>query len=82
MQIISNDKLSKVSLGTKGRARPQIQVAKNCWVAASVSSGGYCLVGCTVSPGFDFRDWELGKQSDLLNKFPRYQTTIRKYTTV
>lgn len=81
MQIITN-KLTRVSLGTKGRARPQLLVPKGSWMAASVCSGRYCLVGCTVSPGFDFRDWELGKRSELLDRFPQYQSAIRKYTTV
>jgi predicted cupin superfamily sugar epimerase len=82
MQIISNGKLSRLFLGTKRRGRPQQVISKNSWMAASVGSGGYCLVGCTVSPGFDFRDWELGKRSDLLSQFPQYRSIIRKYTTV
>ena len=31
---------------------------------------GYALVGCTVSPGFDFADFELAKASDLHSLFP------------
>lgn len=35
-------------------------VAANRWFGARLPSGsGFCLVGCQVSPGFDFRDFEL-----------------------
>jgi predicted cupin superfamily sugar epimerase len=82
MQIIRNDRLSKIRLGTGAKARPQLLVSKESWMAASIGSGRYCLVGCTVSPGFDFRDWELGKREELLKRYPQYKSTIRKYTTV
>lgn len=80
--LIKEGRLSKLTLGSTGRGTPQILIEKGCWVAVSISSGHYCLVGCTVSPGFDFRDWELGKRSDLLTLFPRHRAVIEKYTTV
>ena len=82
LQIMKDGRLSRLRLGTEGRGTPQILVEKGCWMAASVSHGSYCLVGCTVSPGFDFRDWELGKRRDLLTLFPRHRAVIEKHTTV
>lgn len=38
--------------------RPQIIVPPGCWQAAA-SLGEWTLVGCTVSPGFDFDGFEL-----------------------
>jgi predicted cupin superfamily sugar epimerase len=35
-----------------------ITVPERCWQAAR-STGSYTLVGCTVGPGFDFRDFQL-----------------------
>lgn len=32
---------------------------------------GYSLLGCTVSPGFDFRDFELADQTLLSSNFPQ-----------
>ncbi len=37
---------------------PQIAVPPNAWQAAK-SLGDYTLVGCTVSPGFDFAHFEI-----------------------
>lgn len=42
-----------------GRAeRPQIVVPKYCWQSAR-SLGDWTLVGCTVSPGFQFSGFEM-----------------------
>ena len=30
----------------------------------------YSLVGCTVSPGFDFSDFELASRAQLLQQYP------------
>ena len=81
MYIIAKDRLSKLCLGTKGRADPQVLVRRGSWVAAFVGSGDYCLVGCTVSPGFDFRDWQIGERSKLIARFPKFKSVVKKYTT-
>lgn len=39
-------------------ARPQVVVPKDAWQSAA-TSGGWTLVGCTVSPGFRFEGFEL-----------------------
>ena len=38
--------------------RPQILVPAGCWQSA-VSKGEFTLVGCTVSPGFEFVGFEM-----------------------
>jgi len=41
-------------------ARPQVIVPKNAWQSAELSLGSdWGLVGCTVSPGFQFDGFEL-----------------------
>ena len=47
-------------LGTDLRAgeRPQVMVPAGAWQAANPRDA-YCLVGCTVVPGFDFAGFEL-----------------------
>ena len=37
---------------------PQVIVPKNCWQSAT-TTGAWTLVGCTVSPGFEFSGFEL-----------------------
>jgi predicted cupin superfamily sugar epimerase len=47
--------------------RPQVLVPAGCWQTA-VSRGEFTLVGCTVSPGFEFGEFELapdGWQPDI-----------------
>jgi predicted cupin superfamily sugar epimerase len=60
---------------------PQYTIPGHTWFAASVEEpDDYSLVGCTVSPGFDFADFELGKREELLKMFPQHFGVIRKYT--
>ena len=40
----------------------------------------FSLVGCMVSPGFDFEDFELFETDDLLSQYPSYSEIIRKMT--
>lgn len=57
----------------------QCTVPANCWFAAEVSDkNNYALVGCTVSPGFDFKDFEIGKKEELIKSFQQHETIIRK----
>lgn len=40
----------------------------------------YSLVGCTVSPGFDFNDFELANHEDLLRDYPAAMDMINRLT--
>ena len=51
------------------------------WFASKVMDGGeYGLVGCTVSPGFDFNDFELAEKRQLIANYPRYSELIDQLT--
>lgn len=39
---------------------------------------GYCLVGCTVSPGFDFMDFETGETDTLKKAFPGHIPLVER----
>ncbi|MHA1528926.1 MAG: cupin domain-containing protein [Alphaproteobacteria bacterium] len=41
--------------------RPQVLVPPGCWQSA-VSRGEFTLVGCTVSPGFEFGGFEMAPE--------------------
>lgn len=82
LHIIDNGKLSRVRLG-KGKGEvPQTVVKANTWFAASLNGKTYCLVGCTMSPGFNYQDWELGKREELAGEYPQHKAIINRYTTV
>ena len=59
----------------------QVVIPKNTWFAAHLKyTSGYALVGCTVSPGFHFDDFELGNRESLLEQFPFAKKEILLYT--
>lgn len=48
--------------------------------ARTTGEGAYALVGCTVAPGFDFADFELAKQVEMLQQFPQHKEVIKQLT--
>lgn len=57
----------------------QTVIKKNSWFAAElVDKKSFALVGCTVSPGFDFQDFEMADCEKLVNEFPAYADKIKK----
>lgn len=77
--------LSKIQLGQdiyNGEVL-QFTVPKDYWFAAKVKTPhGYALLGCTVAPGFDFRDFELADRKELIAQFPEHAATIISLTRV
>lgn len=78
---IQNEKIHKYYLGNDGANRQQFQVVvpKNTWFAARLlNSFGFALVGCTVSPGFHFEDFELADEK-LLQEYPDMEREIKPF---
>jgi uncharacterized protein len=51
------------------------------WFGAEVAGpDSYALVGCTIAPGFEFEDFELGRRDILLAEFPAHRAIIEKLT--
>ncbi|GIN84642.1 cupin [Heyndrickxia sporothermodurans] len=79
--IHENGVYEEVKLGLnieKGEV-PQFLVTKNSIFGSSVMEKDTgSLVGCMVSPGFDFQDFELFTQAELLSKYPQHEKIIRK----
>ena len=57
--------------------RYQQLVPKNCWQRA-YSTGSYSLVGCTVTPGFEFEDFEKVSSSSLAEQYPNFASEIKR----
>lgn len=75
--------LSQVRLGTKPENGESFQavVKAGCWFGATVDDPeGYTLVGCTVSPGFEYEDFELGNRQSLLDRYPQHREIIERLT--
>jgi len=45
-----------------------------------VAGGSFALLGCTVSPGFDYADYETGKREVLLRQYSAAEALIRALT--
>jgi len=51
------------------------------WFGATVNdTASFSLVSCTVAPGFDFQDFEIGRREDLLAEFPQHRDIILRLT--
>ncbi len=59
----------------------QVLIPHGTWFAAEVHSEDYILVGCTVSPGFEFEDFELADRQVLTSAYPDHQTLIARFTS-
>jgi predicted cupin superfamily sugar epimerase len=59
----------------------QAVVPAGSWFGSRPASGSeYCLVGCTVAPGFDFLDFEMAERESLLRDFPQHASLILELT--
>jgi len=59
----------------------QVTIPQSAWFAARLAGNtGFALVGCTVSPGFDFADFELAEQGRLTALFPGLKKVIEQFS--
>lgn len=59
----------------------QAVVPAGCWFASHVADWvGWGIAGCTVAPGFDFEDFEMGKREQLVTQFPQHREMIDHLT--
>lgn len=59
--------------------RPQVAVRRGVWQGARLAPGGthgWALLGCTVSPGFEFEDYQPGEASFLIERWPAWELNI------
>ena len=60
---------------------PQVSVPKMHWQGLKViEQDGWALMGTTVSPAFEYTDFELGNRTDLLSDFPQLKELIVEFT--
>ena len=79
--IEKNGELKIISLGSdadKGQSF-QYVVPANCWFGSRPApKSEYCFVGCTVSPGFEFDDFELANRNELSAMYPQHKEIIKE----
>ncbi len=73
----------RVLLGNdlEGAARPQVVVDRGVWQGSRLVAGGsWALMGCSVSPGFEFEDYEEGRRTALSVQWPEWEEMIEGLT--
>ena len=74
-----------MKLGQNAEAGEELQcvVPAGHWFGSCVESPEtYALVGCTVSPGFEFADFEMADRAALISQYPEHRALIEKLTRV
>jgi predicted cupin superfamily sugar epimerase len=84
LEIFHIDHLGKLHRTILGK-NPELNevfttvVPANCWFGSRPLIGSsYSLVGCTVSPGFDFRDFEMADKIKLSREYPSHSPIIEE----
>ena len=71
----------RLGVDPAGGAAVQAVVPAGTWFGARLERpDAYALVGCTVAPGFDFTDFEMGDRAALTNQFPGHRAMIEEMT--
>ena len=74
---------SEIQVGSDPDAGEVLQavVKAGHWFASRVRDPEtFALAGCTVAPGFDFADFELGKRAELVRLYPQHRSLIESLT--
>ncbi len=83
LHILHNGAHTHVVIGRDVRAGQHLQyvVPAGAWFASTPRVGSeYALLGCTVSPGFDFADFEMARREDLISHYPSAATVVTALT--
>ncbi len=63
--------------------QPQVIVPRGTWQGArplSKSRNAHTLFGCTLAPGFEYEDFEIGYRDELQKKYPAFSAKIINLT--
>jgi predicted cupin superfamily sugar epimerase len=75
--------LSQILLGTNFDNGEVFQavISAGCWFAVRINNPeSFSLAGCTIAPGFDFNDFEIGDRGGLIKLFPQHRMIIEQLT--
>ena len=83
LQLHHDGKTQTVTLGHDLAAgqQPQVVVRGGVWQGCRLAAGGqWALMGTTMSPGFDYADYETGIRDKLIAQYTKVAEMIRLYT--
>jgi len=80
-QMLPDGGCTSALMGHDVASGQQLQVlfpAGAYFAAEPAEEGAFALVSCVVSPGFDYRDFELASAEELLRMFPGEEALIHR----
>lgn len=83
LQLHANGRGEIIRIGNRldQGERPQVLAPRNIWQGSHLVPGGrWALLGCTVSPGFEFEDYETGSRAALCAGWPEFSALICELT--
>lgn len=83
LQLHPNGRSETILIGPDLEAgqRPQGLVPRGAWQGSRLlRAEGFALLGCTVSPGFEFADYRAAPREELIAKWPDEAELIAKLT--
>lgn len=74
-------KCHRFNLGKSQDHEPFCVLPAGWWFGAKpVNKESFTLAVCTVAPGFDFEDFEMGSRQELVSQFPKCRNIIKDLT--
>ncbi|HSU18806.1 MAG TPA: cupin domain-containing protein [Acidobacteriaceae bacterium] len=91
LQLLPDGSSRRVHIGKDLRAgqHPQLVVPRGIWQGSRLErfaqvakndAAHWALLGCTVSPGFEFSDYRTGHRADLVSRWPAEADLITALT--
>jgi hypothetical protein len=90
LQIFPDGSTRVVIIGSdlEGGERPQVVVPRGVWQGCRIRKAngkggcaqgvGYALLGCTVSPGFEWADFRLGSRAEMVALGVEHDSLVRE----
>jgi predicted cupin superfamily sugar epimerase len=73
--------MHRIGMDLAAGERPQLVVERGVWQGSRLVRGGrWALLGCTVSPGFEFADYDSGDRAELCAGWPKFGAPIVELT--
>ncbi len=83
LQLTTDGMSRTITLGNDllNGQQPQVVVRGQIWQGCRLAPGGkWALMGTTMSPGFDYKDYQNGEREHLIAQYPGAAAKIREYT--
>jgi uncharacterized protein len=83
LHLLPDGRVQSITMGSdlaRGQ-QPQVVVRGGIWQGCKLAPGGkFALMGTTMSPGFDYADYENGNRDQLTAQYPGAAELVREYT--